>query len=336
MKLGAYIKDKCLFFIQQFVLMVLLAFFLSVTGYPKGNTLLILICWMLILLIQVLWKYQERRRYFDRMNQILEQVDQRYLLGELMPASYRLEDQIYREMIRKANKSMIERVRQTEDREKEYREYIESWVHEIKAPITAVDLMCVNHRGELTGRIRKENRRIEDFVDMALYYARSDEVYKDYMMRQVRLADIVSEALSRDKQYLIGNGVRVDADCPDEVYTDPKWIGFILHQILQNAVKYRKGEHPYIRISSEKAEGGVRLTVEDDGIGIPKEELSRIFEKGFTGSNGRKIHASTGMGLYLSQKLCKKLGIRLYADSVQGEWTKLSLEFPVSSYLSKL
>lgn len=336
MTFAAFLKDKVLFLLLQIILMALLFFFLSVTGYPKANTVLILVCWILTVAIWLILKYRDRRRYFGRMEMILDEVDQRYLLGELMPASYHLEDQLYRDMIRKANKSMIERVRRSEDAGKGYREYIESWVHEIKAPITAVDLMCVNHKDELTDRIRKENRRIEDFVDMALYYAKSDEVYKDYMIRQVRISDIVSEVLSRDKQYLIGNGVHLDVDCQDEVYTDPKWIGFILHQSLQNAVKYRKGEHPYIKIFSEKKEGGVRLTVEDDGIGIREEELSRIFEKGFTGSNGRKIHASTGMGLYLSQKLCRKLGIRLYARSLPGEWTKLILEFPVSTYLSKL
>lgn len=114
------------------------------------------------------------------MKEMMEQIDQRYLLGELMPDSVHLEDQIYRELIRKSNKSVIERIRAIEDEKKEYREYIESWVHEIKAPITGIDLMCENHKETLTRRIALENRKIENYVDMALYYARSDEVYQDY------------------------------------------------------------------------------------------------------------------------------------------------------------
>ena len=118
------------------------------------------------------------------MKEMMEQIDQRYLLGELMPDSMHLEDQIYRELIRKSNKSVIERIRAIEDEKKEYREYIESWVHEIKAPITGIDLMCENHKETLTRRIALENRKIENYVDMALYYARSDEVYQDYMIRE--------------------------------------------------------------------------------------------------------------------------------------------------------
>ena len=262
-------------------------------------------------------------------------MDQRYLLGELMPASHRLEDQLYRDLIRISNKSVIERIRQIEDEQKEYREYIESWVHEIKAPITGIDLMCENDKNDSTRRIRLENQKIENYVDMALYYARSDEVYKDYVIRKTDLQEIAAEVLKKNKLCLIQSRVQAEIDCGDSAYTDRKWITFILNQLVLNSTKYRREEGARIWISTAKYGHGVRLTVRDNGIGIREEELDRIFEKGFTGSNGRKRERSTGMGLYLCERLCQKLGIVIDVKSREQEGTEMILEFPVSSYLAK-
>lgn len=263
-------------------------------------------------------------------------MDQRYLLGELMPESYRLEDRLYRDMIRRSNKSVIDRIRIVEDQQKDYREYIESWVHEIKAPITSIALMCENHKDNLTRQIHLENQKIENYVDMALYYARSESVYKDYVIQETDFQEIAVVVLNRNKQYLIQNRVQAEVDCKDVAYTDKKWIAFILNQLILNSAKYRKEEGGYIQIRTERYPGGIRLLVIDDGIGIREEDMPRIFEKGFTGSNGRMQERSTGMGLYLCKKLCQNLGIGIYAESEEGKGTKMTLEFPVSSYLSKL
>lgn len=115
-----------------------------------------------------------------------------------------------------------------------------------------------------------------------------------------------------------------------------KWIAFILNQLILNAVKYRRDAEPRIRIFTEKTDHGVFLMVADNGLGIPEEELPRIFDKGFTGSNGRTNRPSTGMGLYLCRKLCLKLGIEINAESIENNGTKIILAFPVSSYLAKL
>ncbi len=298
------------------------------------------------------YEYYSRRRYFHELWETLNKMDQRYLLGELMPVSHRLEDGLYREMIRISNKAVIERIRQIEDEQKEYREYIESWVHEVKAPITSIDLMCENfksdpleNQGDVVRRIRLENQKIENYVDMALYYARSEDVYKDYVIRRTNLGEIAVVVLKRNKGYLIQSQIQAEVDCKDKAYTDEKWIAFILNQLVLNAAKYcrKKGGKIWIYTSQKhksdaltKHSHGVRLVVKDNGIGIKEEELGRIFEKGFTGSNGRKTERSTGMGLYLCKKLCLKLGIEIYARSKAGEGTEVILEFPISSYLSKM
>ncbi len=345
MKLMDFLRDKSLLLLLHLVCMCVVAGFLSMTGYGKTNIILILIFWTMTLIIWFFVTYLQRRKYFCKMEQILEKVDQRYLLGELLPDSFRLEDRLYREMIRKSNKSVIERIRQIEDEQRDYKEYIESWVHEVKAPITSISLLCNNRRhsqvsGDREGitqdfcTITFENQKIENYVDMALYYARSENVYKDYLIQETSLDEVVSEVLNKNRLLLIQNHVNADVDCKDKVYTDRKWIVFILNQMIQNSVKYQR-EMPVFHIYTRRETNGVILVFEDNGTGIPAEELSRIFEKGFTGSNGRNHERSTGMGLYLCRRLCDKLGIGIWAESEYGKGTRMLLEFPISNYISR-
>lgn len=346
MSLWAFLKDRCLLYLLHLVCMGMLCLFLKLTGYGNANIVIILDFWILILCVWSAVTYLGRKRFFSETEQILQRMDKRYLLGELFPDSVRLEDRLYRDMIRRSNKSVIERIRQIEASGQEYREYIESWVHEVKAPITSISLLCEN--GRKPDRIQKgipeeretfrsislENQRIENYVDMALYYARSENVYKDFMIQRTDLQEIVEEVLEKNRLLLIRNGVRAEVACGDAVYTDRKWIAFILNQLLLNCVKYC-GEEPVFLISTKKEKEGVCLTVEDNGTGIRAEELSRIFDMGFTGSNGRDHERATGMGLYLCRKLCDKLGIRIRAESEYGRGTKMLLFFPVSHYISR-
>ena len=326
MKLTDFIKDRGMLLLLHLVCMCAAAAFFGMTGYSRTNTALFLTVWLLLLVLWLIVTFLQRNRFFGEARQILEQTDQKYLLGELLPDSCRLEDRLYREMLRRSNKSCIERIRQVEDARRDYREYIESWVHEIKAPITGIALLCGNRRDTVSScekipereedylTICLENRKIENYVDMVLYYARSDQVYKDYLIRETNLEDVVCQVLDKNHLLLIQNQVQVQVECKDMVYTDEKWIAFILDQMVLNSVKYRK-DNPLFRIYTVKSEHDVTLIFEDNGIGIRPAELPRIFEKGFTGSNGRTDQRSTGMGLYLCRKLCDRLGIRLHAES---------------------
>ena len=347
MKPSDYLRDRGMLLLFHLVCMCVAAAFFRLTGYSKTNTILFIIVWLLLLSVWLLVTFLQRRKFFQEALQILEKADQRYLLGELLPDSFRLEDRLYREMILRSNKSCIERIRRIEEEQKDYREYIESWVHEIKAPITGIALLCSNRRTAAPAdtalsapsadylTVSLENQRIENYVDMVLYYARSEEVYKDYLIRETCLEDVVYEVLDKNHLLLIQNQVQAEVNCQDMVYTDRKWIAFILNQILLNSVKYRS-ERPLFHIRTKREENSVLLVFEDNGAGIRQEELSRIFEKGFTGSNGRDNQRSTGMGLYLCKKLCGRLGIGLSAKSEYGCGTKLCLEFPINSYICEV
>lgn len=346
MKLSAYLKDRFLLLLLHIVCMGIVSGFLRITGYNEANIILILLFWAVILSSWLIVVYMQRRKFFREADRILDHLDQRYLLGELLPDSFDLEDRMYRNMIRRSNKSVIERIRRLEDEKQDYKEYIESWVHEVKAPMTGIALLCENAKkmncmddGGLSVKntlrsVSLENQKIENFVDMVLYYARSEHVYKDYYIKETNLQETVCEVLEKNRMFLIQNHVQADVDCRETVYTDRKWMLFILNQIILNSVKYCSGSLS-IYIFTKRTPKSVILYLKDNGIGIREEELPRIFEKGFTGSNGRSHERSTGMGLYLCRRLCGRLGIEIRAESVYGEGTCIILEYPVSNYVSR-
>lgn len=342
MNVRDFLKDRFLLLVLHITCMGALGLFLKLTGYSSTNIALILIFWVLIVGAWLAVTYRERKTYFDEAEQILENMDQRYLLGELLPDSFRMEDKLYRAMIRRSNKSVIEKIRQIETERRDYREYIESWVHEVKAPITGISLLCENGRRlcgpseakELLRSVSLENQKIENYVDFVIYYARSEQVYKDFLIRETNLQQVAEEVLAKNRLLMIRHGVQAGVDCTDMVYTDQKWIAFILNQLILNSVKYC-GERPVFLIYTSREKDGVRLTVEDNGVGIREEELPRIFEKGFTGSNGRSRERATGMGLYLCRRLCDRLGIGISAESELGTGTKLILQFPISNLISR-
>jgi len=220
--------------------------------------------------------------------------------------------------------------------QREYREYVERWVHEIKTPLTAARLICRELDGDIRRKLTAELSQIEAHVERALFYARAENPEQDCLLRQVDLGKIAAQAIENHRSLLIQSGVQVateELDCT--VYTDEKWAVFILGQLLQNAASYR-GEAPVITISAAPLGKQVRLTVSDNGIGIPAHELPRVFERGFTGSNGRIRGGSTGMGLYLCKKLAGFLELGLEIASEEGKRTTVTLTFPAKQNLTKL
>jgi signal transduction histidine kinase len=225
------------------------------------------------------------------------------------------------------------------------KEYIESWVHDIKTPLTAINLICENNKNDYTKKIQRETGIIENQVENVLYYARMEQVYKDYMIHSVNLKNVVLNSVRRNKLYFIQGKMQVNVEFDDiMVSTDEKWIEFLLNQIFLNAIKYRTNENAHIDITTNKQDKNIELIIEDNGIGIPKEDIGRIFEKGFTGSNGRRdikkdnstdyniSKKATGIGLYLCKNLCDKLDIGIRCESEEGRYTRMILTFPDSDY----
>ena len=197
-------------------------------------------------------------------------------------------------------------------------------------------MIVENNKNEATNSIDEELQKIENYIEQALYYARSNTVSKDYYIKKNKIEDIVNECIKKNKKVLIGEKISINIhDLDLYVNTDSKWIVFILNQVIQNSIKYRdKNRQSEIEIYGLQGKENVILYIKDNGIGIKKGEVGRAFEKGFTGTNGRMANKkSTGIGLYLCKKLCNKLGIGIELKSVQDEGTEIRLIFPNNSYI---
>lgn len=229
---------------------------------------------------------------------------------------------------------MLEDVNYYKHLQDEYKEYIELWIHEVKIPIATSKLIIENNRNSITSSIDEEIDKIDEYIEQALFYARSNSVEKDYIIRKINLREVVNTVIKKNKKQFISLKIKLDVkDIKREIYVDSKWVIFILNQIMSNSIKYLDKEEKNITIYSEENKENVVLYIKDNGLGIKESEVSRVFEKGFTGSNGRKnLKKSTGMGLYLSKKLCDKLGLAVSLTSSEGIGTTVKIIFPKNSY----
>ena len=286
--------------------------------------------WGMILAILVI-EYLRRAGYYRRLVETLDQLDQKYLITEIMEEPLFMDGQILYETMQIVDKSMNDHVNSYKTVQKEYKEYVEMWVHEIKTPLAAAKLIISNNPSEVTSSIQEEIEKVEGYVEQALFYARSTSVEKDYVIKELDLAPLVSKIIRRHSKEFIYQKIKLSlSDLEKTVYSDSKWVEFVLDQILSNALKYTSSDIGEIKIYTTMQNNMTCLHIEDNGIGIDSKDLHRIFERGFTGSNGRTTEKATGMGLYLCKTLCDKLYLYLHADSLSGKGTTITIGFPSS------
>ncbi len=267
--------------------------------------------------IGVLIEYFSKNKYYSDINDTLNELNEKYLFTEIVKTPNFVEGKILEDILRQVNKAMIENVNKYKYLQEDYKEYIELWIHEIKLPLATSKMIIENNKSHVTESIDEELDKIENYIEQALFYARSNTVEKDYYIKKIKLQEIVNESIKRNKNILIEEKVNLDLhDLENEVNTDNKWVIFILNQIIQNSVKYkRKDIDLKLEIYSQKQKENIVLYIKDNGIGIKDSEVEKIFEKGFTGTNGRYCNKkSTGIGLYLCRNLCEKLGISIYRN----------------------
>lgn len=298
----------------------------------EGNQILILlIIWILLMIFWSVYDYIQKYRYFGEIYDLLKGLDKPYLIADMMPDSYTLENKMYADILRKSEKSVIDTIHQLEKQQQEYREFTEIWIHEVKVPLTALYLLC-DGKDEKLKQIKIQLTRLENLVEKALFYARSDTVSQDYLIAPVKAVDLVRNVIQKNKLWMSRCNIEISLNSLDYlIYTDKKWTEFILNQILINAVKYRRKDGGKIFVMAQKKERAVVLTVWDNGIGISSADLPRVFDKGFTGQNGRMHSTATGIGLYLCRKLCNKMGIGISIESEENKYTAVHLFFPNGS-----
>lgn len=334
MKFKDFIKDKkieiiLMLFSTMSIEIILLAYQIQliVRVYVVASIIL-------SLLISMLIEYYSKKSYYNNLLEKLDELDQKYLLSEVISKANFQDGNLFKEILEETGKSMLENVNKYKYAQEDYKEYIELWIHEIKTPISASKLIIENNKNEITKNIEEELDKIENYTEQALYYARSNTVEKDYIITKTNLKDMVNMSIIKNKTTILNNKFELNIhDLEKQVYTDSKWVVFILNQVIQNSIKYSKNKNQSIEIYAEEQKEKVTLYIKDNGLGIKKSELSRVFEKGFTGENGRIIgKKSTGIGLYLCKKLCDKLQLAININAEQNVGTEVTIVFPKGSF----
>lgn len=337
MTIRGFWKDRILTLNLLVFAVITIEIFLMI--YPVGLFIKIYIPVVIfgVYLVAVTIEYYNKKRFYQKVFFLLKELEEKYLITELIKSPHFVEEKLLKEILEQTNKAMLEKVNQYKYITEDYKEYIELWIHEIKLPLAASKLIIENNKNKATKSIDEELDKVENYIEQALYYARSNTVEKDYYIKQIRLEEVVNECIKKNKNVFIQEKIKIELEnLKVFVNTDSKWLGFILNQILQNSIKYRKLDgNTKIKIYARQEKEKVILSIKDNGMGIKQSEIKSVFNKGFTGTNGRTLNKkSTGIGLYLCQKLCHKLGIAIEINSIQGEETEVRLIFPKGSYLT--
>ena len=316
MSLKDYLKSRVAIIFLNIIALITLSVFLLSVGNKFKVIITIAITWIIFLFVYFMFAYRKRRNYFEIIEKSVASIDKKFLISEVLKEPPFVEAKPYYYLLKKSSKSMREEINKEKSRLKDYKEYIEQWIHEVKTPISLIKLIEENNRTAKSSEVLIQLEEIDRYVEQSLFYARSEDVDKDYLIKEISLQSCVHSVITRNKQGFILNNIYLEInDIDKQVFSDSKWLEFILNQIIVNAIKYRQNECPKIKIDAIDIKNGTRLIIEDNGICIPSNEIDRVFEKGFTGNIGRINSRSTGIGLYLCKKLCDKLGLLIDIES---------------------
>lgn len=322
-----YLKEN----FKLLVFYILLMTFISLTiCFDRKNRVLtsnifyIIFISLFMLIIYISIDYLTKVQHIKKLLSVKASEDK----TPILPKALDYKDEIYASIIQMLYEDFIKVTKGMETDFKENADFMTAWVHEIKTPITTSKLL-VESRDINTCSLKEELEKIEDYVEKVLYYSRSNNFSEDYILSEVSMNKLVKESIKKHSIIFIKKHIKVMNKVPENVRvdTDKKWLLFIIDQLVSNSLKYtNKGGSIIFRYIEVEKE--VLLIVEDTGMGIKGEDINRIFQKSFTGFNGRNESLkATGMGLYLSQKIAKKLGHYITLESEYGEGTKAIIHF---------
>lgn len=281
----------------------------------------------------VLWMIADFWKYYTRHKLLSINREQFFENAEELPEYMDIIEYDYQKLAKELYQAKQELISENRIARKEMLDYYGMWVHQIKTPIAAMDILLQNTEQVLyqldeasiqeampVSDMKMELFKIEQYVEMALNYLRVEDISSDLSFKKYAIDDMVRQVIRKYSKIFISKKIKMNFK-PTERYvvTDEKWFVFVLEQIISNALKYTKQGQISIYMEENS------LVIEDTGIGIPAEDLPRIFEKGFTGYNGRENKKSTGIGLYLCKNIMDKLQWNITADSEVGTGTKIYL-----------
>lgn len=325
MNIKKYLKDKLYLIISFLVIyFILILIFMAF----KINLQVIIVSSMLLfcfLIIILTTEYFKKKGFYTNLLSNIEALDKAYLVLETINKPNFYDGELLYQAVYEINKSMNEFIKTLEKQMLDFKEYIEMWIHEVKIPIASLTLMIHNHKDKFDKKTLEQLKKIENYVEQVLYYVRSENAEHDYLINKVSLDKVISNVALKNKDDLLANKITLKVDNVNyQVFTDSKWLEFIINQVINNSIKYKRNiSDSYIKITVKDEMDKTTIIIIDNGIGIPSTDLPKIFEKSFTGYNGRIKTKSTGMGLNICKNLCEKLGHKIYAESELNKYTKI-------------
>lgn len=277
-------------------------------------------CALCLLFGAVFAAYDIAKAY--RRHKFFEELHRRNTeLISALPEPEGIVDSDYQQLISVLKEKIAEITAQTDSRIRDTVDYYTVWAHQIKTPIAAMRLTLQKEDVPEARRLASELSRIEQYVEMVLVFVRLGSDYSDYVFARQDIDEIIRSSVKKFASEFIDRRIRLEYDSVDiQAVTDEKWFAFVVEQLLSNALKYtREGS---IKIYSEEKV----LCIKDTGIGIAPEDLPRVFDKGYTGCNGRTDRRASGLGLYLCRRICQNLGIDISISSTVGEGTTVRLD----------
>ena len=333
MSFGTFLEKNIIFILFQFCLCVILFFVFFLLEIPFIFIILLILFILLFTFLYLFFVYLVKKKRALQIINGCNELEEKYYISEMMRKDNSIEGYPYYYALKEACKAMNDRISNIEKDERDYQEYIESFAHEIKTPIAALSLYAENQKDD---SLKYEIRKIEEYVEQVLYYARSDTTEKDYFVKKIKLNEIIHPLILKNKDILLNGHIIMNVhDLEVIVYTDEKWLSFMISQVINNAIKYLDKDEKTIEIYSEVKDNQVVLVILDNGCGIRASDVPRVFDKGFTSSDRKKEYA-TGIGLYLVRKLSVKLDIAVSIDSKYQEYTEVSFVFPKSKVYEEI
>lgn len=328
MNIGTYIKEKKENIILFIILVIILLFLLDLFGVNKYLTIMILSLLSIYFIVDFLTFYLKRKKYYDNFLNNLNLLDKKYLILETLEEPEFLDGKFFYDALYKIDKSMMENINNYRNETEDFKEYVEMWIHEIKIPIAGLMLMYHNNK-TVNKNFLDQLNSLDNLTDQILYYVRSNYAEKDFLIKEASMDKIINEVLLKNKDSILENHIDVTVDVKNiKVLTDSKWLVFILNQIINNSIKYcDNNRKSYIMFYIEDNEKETTLHIKDNGIGVNASDLKHVFDKSFTGENGRKMRNSTGFGLYISKKLIEKLGHKISATSEENKYFEIAITF---------
>lgn len=331
MKFCDYFRHYAFFFLGYLFFVFLFFLFFWQLQVELSFLFLFLIVFLCFGIFCFFYFYFQRKFFYDSFFSLLDSLEQKYLISEMDVVPNFFEAKKMMEAIYEIDKSMKEHLNTLELKNNDFKDYIELWIHEVKIPLS--NLMLLFHNREKNeGKIKEQLNRLDNFLEQVLFYVRSETVEKDYLIHSCNLKEIVHEVVQKNMDSFLLQHINLVVDVNGEVFTDEKWMVFILNQILSNSFKYRRKKEAHIRITSNESENQICLNIWDDGCGILESDLPRVFDKSFTGFHGRKLSSSTGMGLYIVKNLIDKLGHHIIIESKFQEYTRVTIIFSKTDF----